>query len=139
MRVIVTPPSYLAAACYTSAMAQPGDRREDPLVAAAFDKDKHADLAAAVAQLSPEEAQFFLDKLERALRRRRIQLVGYLVAMLVWAVGMMTAFAAYGLSEGGFMGWVFLVPFAIVGVVLYGFGRWADRVGGKRPAKRRAG
>jgi hypothetical protein len=118
-------------------MANPADKREDPLVAAAFDKDKHADLAAAVAQLSPEEAQFFLDKLERALRRRRIQLIGYFVAMLVWAAGMLVAFAAYGLNDGGFMAWVFLVPFAVVGAILTGFGRWADRVGGKLPAKLR--
>ncbi len=108
--------------------------KEDPLVAAAFDKDKHADLARAVEQLTPDEAQFFLDRLERALRRRRIQLIGYLVAMLVWAAGMLVAMAAYGLeAEGHFMGWVFLVPFAFVGAILYGFGRWGDRVGGKRP------
>jgi hypothetical protein len=104
---------------------------EDPLVAAAFNKDKHGELAKAVEQLSPDEAQFFLDKLERALRRRRIQLIGYLVAMLVWAAGMLVAMAAYGMeSEGHFMGWVFLVPFAAVGAILFGFGRWGDRIGG---------
>ena len=112
---------------------------EDPLVAAAFDKDRHADLARAVEQLTPDEAQFFLDKLERALRRRRIQLIGYFIAMLVWAAGMLVAFALYGMStDGGFWAWVFLVPFAVVGAILFGFGRWADKVGGKRPAEKRS-
>ena len=49
--------------------------------------------------------------------------------MLVWAVGMVTAFAVYGLGTLG--GWVFLLPFFVVGVILYGFGAWAERVGGK--------
>nr|HEX4316594.1 hypothetical protein [Kofleriaceae bacterium] len=111
---------------------------EDPLVSAAFDKDKHADLAEAVQQLSPEEAQFFLDKLERALKRRRLLLVGYLVAMLAWATGMLIAFGASVVADKDtFIAWVFVVPFGVVGVILYIFGRWADRVGGKLPAKKR--
>jgi hypothetical protein len=111
---------------------------EDPLVAAAFDKDRHADLARAVEQLTPDEAQFFLDKLERALRRRRLQLIGYLVAMLVWAVGMVAAFTAYAMADKGTsVNWVFVLPFGAVGIVLYVFGRTAERVGGgaKLPPK----
>jgi len=111
---------------------------EDPLVAAAFDKDKHADLASMVAQLSPDEAQFFLGKLERALRRRRIQLFGYLVAMLLWASSMLVALAAYGLMTGVLPYMLFLVPFLLVGLVLFGFGKWADRVGGKSAPRKGA-
>jgi hypothetical protein len=101
---------------------------EDPLVAKAFNADKHEELAHAIEQLNPEEAQFFLEKLERAIRKRKIQITGYLVAMVVWLVGMMFALAYYGMAEG-FVGWVFLAPFGLVGVVLYAFGKWSERVG----------
>lgn len=106
-------------------MAKP---TEDPLVAQAFDASKHVDLARAIEQLSPDEATFFLAKLEAALRKRKLQLTGYLVAMIVWLVGMVFALAYYGISEG-FVGWVFLVPFGIVGLILYLFGKWAEKVG----------
>jgi hypothetical protein len=104
---------------------------EDPLVAQAFDADKHDQLARAVEQLTPEEAAFFLDKLERAIKKRKIQVMGYLVAMVVWAAGMVCALAYFGISSG-FVGWVFLVPFGLVGGVLWAFGKWADKVGNAR-------
>lgn len=109
---------------------------EDPLVAQAFDKDKHEALARAVEQLSPDEAQFFLTKLEAAIRKRKIQITGYLVAMLAWLLGMVFALAWYG-THDGFVGWVFLAPFGVVGVILYAFGRWAERVAAspKSPTK----
>ena len=107
---------------------------EDPLVAKAFNADKHEELAHAIEQLNPEEAQFFLEKLERAIRKRKIQITGYLAAMAVWVVGMMLALVYYGMASG-FVGWVFLAPFLGVGIVLYGFGKWADRVGNP-PAKK---
>jgi len=101
---------------------------EDPLVAKAFDADKHIELAQAIEQLNPEEAAFFLEKLERAIKKRKIQITGYLAAMVVWLVGMMFALVYYGMASG-FVGWVFLAPFGLVGVVLYVFGRWANHVG----------
>jgi hypothetical protein len=101
---------------------------EDPLVAQAFDASKHDQLAAAIEQLSPEEASYFVHKLEAALRKRKLQLTGYLVAMFVWLIAMVGALVYYGLVDG-FTGWVFLVPFALVGLVLWGFGRWAEHVG----------
>jgi len=104
------------------------EKPEDPLVAKAFNADKHEELARAIEQLDPEAAQYFLEKLERAIRKRKIQISGYLAAMLVWVVGMMFALAYYGMAEG-FVGWVFLAPFGAVGVVLYVFGKWADHVG----------
>jgi hypothetical protein len=106
------------------------DPAEDPMVAKAFDANKHDELAAAVEKLSPEEAEFFLKRLEIALRKRKIQLTGYLVAMLVWLLGMVGALVYYGMSSG-FVGWVFLAPFAIVGLVLWIFGRWANRIQSK--------
>jgi hypothetical protein len=104
---------------------------EDPLVAQAFNTRKHEDLARAIEKLSPEEAAFFLHKLEMAIRKRKIQITGYLAAMAVWLVGMMLALVYFG-THDGFVGWVFLAPFGFVGLVLYVFGKWADSVS-KRP------
>ncbi|HEY0987591.1 MAG TPA: hypothetical protein VGD80_11095 [Kofleriaceae bacterium] len=100
---------------------------EDPMVAQAFDTKKHEDLARAIEKLNPDEAAFFLHKLEMAIRKRKIQITGYLVAMGVWLVGMMFALAYFGMHDG-FVGWVFLAPFGVVGLVLYVFGKWADAV-----------
>jgi hypothetical protein len=120
----------------------PETKREDPLVEDVFDPRKHDDLAKAVARLSPDEAAFFLARLEAAVTKRKIQLTGYLVAMAVWLAGMLGALVYYG-SRDGFVGWVFLVPFALVGVVLWGFGRRSERVAesiritaGRRPAEK---
>jgi len=101
---------------------------EDPLVSKAFESDKHDELARAIQNLSPEEADFFLKRLENAIRKRKIQILGYLVAMGVWLVGMVFALAWYG-THDGFVGWVFVAPFGLVGAVLFGFGKWAERVG----------
>ena len=98
------------------------------MVAKAFDADRHAELAQAIENLSPDEAQFFLIKLEAALKKRRLQLIGYLVAMVVWLIGTVFALVYFGTHEG-FTGWVFLLPFFLVGVILLAFGRWAERVG----------
>ncbi len=105
---------------------------EDPLVAQAFDANKHAALARAIEDLSPDEAEFFLHKLERALRKRKIQITGYLAAMAVWLLAMTGALVYFGMHDG-FVGWVFLLPFGLVGAVLYGFGRWAEHVGATPP------
>jgi hypothetical protein len=103
----------------------------EALVDSAFDASKHAALAEAIEQLSPEEAAFFLERLERALRKRKLQLAGYLAAMVLWLVGMVAALIYYGsVDRGQFVGWVFLVPFAVVGVALWGFGKWAERIAG---------
>ena len=109
-------------------MAKQASGTEDELVASAFDADKHEELARAIEKLNPEEAAFFLAKLEAAIRKRKIQITGYLVAMAVWVIGMMGALIWYGSSDG-FVAWVFLAPFALVGLTLYGFGRWSSRVG----------
>jgi hypothetical protein len=100
---------------------------EDPMVAKAFGAGTQDELAKAIGELSPDEADFFLRKLEAALRKRKIQLSGYIVAMVAWVVGMVCALAYFGIASG-FVGWVFLVPFAIVGVILWAFGTWAEKV-----------
>lgn len=114
------------ASCYAGVVAR---TPEDPLVAKLFDgKKQHDDIARAIEQLSPEEAEFFLHKLEAAFRKRKIQLSGYLVAMVAWLAGMTMALIYFGMHDVS-SAWAFLLPFAIVGVILYAFGIWADRVG----------
>ncbi len=106
---------------------------EDPLVTKAFDrKQSHDELEKAIAQLSPDEAAFFLHRLEMALRKRKIQLGGYLVAMVAWLAGMVLALIYFGMNDWS-AAWAFIVPFGIVGVILYGFGTWAERVARRPP------
>jgi hypothetical protein len=90
-------------------------------------EDDGGDLARAIAKLSPEEAQFFLAKLEAVLKKRRLQLFGYLIALAVFLIGMFFAIAYWGTHEG-FVGWVFLIPFALVGVILVVFGKWGNAI-----------
>ena len=97
------------------------------MVAKAFGAGTQDELAKAIGELSPDEAEFFLKKLEAALRKRKIMLSGYIVAMVAWIVAMVFALAYFGMASG-FVGWVFLVPFAIVGVILWAFGTWAEKV-----------
>lgn len=96
------------------------------------DATKQADLAKAIEKLTPEEAAFFLFTIETKLRARKIQLLGYLIGIVIWLAGMFFALAYYGLAEG-FVGWVFLLPFAAFGAILYGFGRWGDKVAKRKP------
>jgi hypothetical protein len=103
-----------------------------PNVEHAFDPKKQEQLARAIEKLTPEEAQYFLWKLENSIKKRKIQLTGYLVAMVVWLIGMLFALAYYGMADG-FVGWVFLAPFALVGVILFMFGKWGDAVGSRKP------
>jgi hypothetical protein len=91
-------------------------------------KVSNDELAAAVAKLSPEEALFFLAKLEAVMNKRKLQLTGYLVAFITWLVGMFFALVYYG-THDGFVGWAFLAPFGAVGVILWAFGKWSDKVG----------
>jgi lipopolysaccharide export LptBFGC system permease protein LptF len=104
--------------------------RADEMVDQAFDPKQQDVVARAIEQLSPEEAQYFLDRLERAIRKRRLQLGGYLAAMLVWLVLMVVALYIYGTAaEGDFVAWAFVMPFGAVGVILWAFGRAAEKIG----------
>lgn len=102
---------------------------EDPLVAQAFDPRKHDNLARAIEKLSPDEAAYFLHKLEHAVKKRKLQLTGYLAAMGAWLVGMIGALLGYGSHGVGY--WIFAVPFALVGAILYFVGRHAEAVGAR--------
>ena len=98
----------------------------------AFDASKQDAVAEAIKNLSREEAALFLFHLESKYQKRKLQLTGYLAAMLLWLGGMLFALYIFG-SSSGFVGWVFLVPFALVGVTLLVFGKLADRMGNRKP------
>ena len=112
--------------CYLPSVA------EIPNADDAFDANKQLAIEEAIKHLSREEAALFLHTLEMKLRKRKLMLVGYLVAMAVWLAGMLFALVVYG-TMSGFVGWVFLVPFALVGVTLFAFGKWAEKVGKTPP------
>ena len=103
-------------------MAKPAEKELD------LSKASNDDLAKAVAQLTPDEALFFLAKLEAVMNKRKLQLTGYLVAFLAWLVGMLLGLVYYG-THDGFVGWVFLAPFGVVGAILWTFGKWSEKVG----------
>jgi hypothetical protein len=94
------------------------------------------ELARAISKLSDEQAAFVLDKIERTLRKRKLQITGYLVAMVVWLAGELAVLAYLGTHEG-FQAWLFLVPFGLLGAVIYGFGRWAERILPTTPKRKR--
>jgi hypothetical protein len=78
--------------------------------------------------LSPEELAVLTRAVERIARRRKIQLIGYTLALLVMIVGMLGSLYVYGISPPGkFVGWVFFVPFAAVGAILWIFGKLSKR------------
>ncbi len=84
----------------------------------------------AIAKLTPEQAAMFMRALALTMRKRRLVLVGNLLALLLLIIGLMFAFVAYGnRTPGSFTGWVFLVPFGSTGFVLWFFGKLAKRAG----------
>ena len=112
--------------CYLPSVA------ELPNADDAFDVSKQDAVAEAIKNLTPEEAALFLFHLEMKLRKRKLQLVGYLVAMALWLAGMLFALVVFGTSSG-FVGWVFLIPFALVGATLWVFGKWGEKIGKTPP------
>jgi hypothetical protein len=95
----------------------------------AMDPKNLSDVERAIQQLSPDEAQHFLKLLERGIKRRKIQMVGYMLALIVLLLGQFGAIVYYGAAdEGTFVGWVFFLPFLAVGLVFWLFGRWARRL-----------
>jgi hypothetical protein len=80
-------------------------------------------------KLSPEEIEMFVAVLEKVERRRRIMLGGYLLAIAMLFCGEIGALITVGLAgRHARVGWVFLVPFALTGVILWSFGKWSKRI-----------
>ena len=87
------------------------------------------ELQKALDQLTPEQAEMFVQALELTMKKRRIMLLGYLLAVLAIVIGFGWALYMYGTHEyGTFFGWVFLIPFAIAGATFILFGKIARRM-----------
>ncbi|HVK73199.1 MAG TPA: hypothetical protein VM734_07745 [Kofleriaceae bacterium] len=95
-----------------------------------------AQIEDAIANMPPEKAAELVAMLEDSLRRRKIELVGYLAAAVLLLVGMVLALWFYGsASQGTFVAWVFLIPLALAGLVMTLVGRLARRSSGKSTTK----
>jgi peptidoglycan/LPS O-acetylase OafA/YrhL len=85
-----------------------------------------AQIEQAVAAMPPERAAELVHMLEQSLHRRKIEMIGYLAAAIVLLIGMVVALYVFGTSGGSsFIGWVFLVPLALAGLVMIVVGRVA--------------
>jgi hypothetical protein len=79
-------------------------------------------------RMTQEQIDRLMAQIEKVERKRKILLAGYLVALAVLVCGQGAAFWVFATApHGTFFGWVFIVPFAFVGTVLWLFGRWAGR------------
>lgn len=105
------------------------DRLNDP----AF----RAQIEEGLKNMPPEKAAELVAMLEDSLRRRKLELLGYLGAALVLLVGMIVALYVYGSSDHrDFMSWIFLVPMGLAGLVMWLVGRWSNAARKKAKAAR---
>jgi hypothetical protein len=82
-----------------------------------------------IAKLTPEQAEMFARALELAMKKRRIMFLGHIGALVALLASFVAALYIFANREPGtFVGWVFLVPFALVGAMLIGFGKLAKRI-----------
>ena len=96
------------------------DRLADP----AF----RAQIEEGIKNMPPEKAAELVAMLEASLRRRKIELYGYLGAAVVLLIGMVVALYIYGATDhGNFMSWIFLIPMGLAGGVMWFVGRWSNR------------
>jgi uncharacterized membrane protein len=84
--------------------------------------------ARALASLTPDQAAQMLEMVEKQLKRSRIQFAGYIVAAVVLLVGSILGLVYMGrVADGTFVGWVFLVPLGLCGIIFVAFGKWSER------------
>jgi hypothetical protein len=77
--------------------------------------------------ITPEVREAFMQTVARIEKRRKILLWGYLLALPILIIGTLASLYYMGLAPREFRSWALLVPIAIVGAVLWGFGRWSRR------------
>jgi hypothetical protein len=78
-------------------------------------------------QLTPEVKAAFAMIVTRLEKRRKINLAAYLLALVTMIVGLVGGILFMAAAPHTFRGWIFFVPFAIIGVIFWVFGRWAKR------------
>lgn len=93
-----------------------------------FDPRDPAAVAAALAKLSPQQAAAFIDRLEKIMLRRRIQTWGYLLALLVFAVGAIVGLTYWALVQTWTSLMLLTVPVMLAGMIMMAFGRWAKKI-----------
>ena len=105
---------------------KPADKKPADLAERLNDPAFRAQIEEGLKNMPPEKAAELVAMLEASLRRRKIELYGYLGAALVLLLGMVIALYVYGASDGqNFMSWVFLVPMGLAGLVMWLVGRWS--------------
>ncbi len=110
-------------------MSQKKKKQEKKEADALGDEKSQQDLAEALDQLTPEEADMFVRALELTLKKRRIMFWGYIGAIVALLVGAAVAFAIYGSREPGeFVGYAFLIPPLAAGAILYLIGKYARAI-----------
>ncbi len=101
----------------------------EALARQALDEPTDEELARQIAELSPEEAALFAKLIGLALRKRRWLLGGYLVALAAVLIGMVAALYLQGTyGKERFIGWVFIIPPALAGLVLWLVGRHVKKM-----------
>jgi hypothetical protein len=109
--------------------AAPDDSAGEALARAALADPRDTSLEERIKQLTPQEAQLFVQALELAMKKRRIMLAGYLLSLLVLLGGLLWGFYHHTTHlDTPLRGWVFLVPMAGCGAILWLSGRLARRI-----------
>lgn len=123
--------------------ALPTDLKPQELAARLNDPEFRARIEAAVATLPRDKAAELVALLEASIRRRRIEMWGYIAAAIVMLLGMVVALYIYGRAgRDEFIGWVFLLPLGLAGLTMIIVARWAraaDALDRSRRAELRAG
>ncbi|MBI4511273.1 MAG: hypothetical protein HY698_16690 [Deltaproteobacteria bacterium] len=79
-------------------------------------------------ELTPEDMERLLSAVIRIRKRRRVALLGYLVALVTLLVGIPWSLVAYARGPRGMAGlWVMVMPILAVGLVLWIFGKWSRK------------
>ena len=102
--------------------ATPAPRRIPPVAQAAIDA-----LPAGAEELPEDVKQAFAAVVLRLEKRRKITLAGYLLSLLTMIIGLVGGLVFIAMGPGQFRGWILFVPFAVIGVIFWFFGRWAKR------------
>jgi hypothetical protein len=112
---------------WSALMAKAADKPKDiheKLADPAF----RAQIEEGLKNMPPEKAAELVAMLETSLRRRKIELYGYIAAAVVLLVGMIASLYIYGATDhGNFMSWIFLIPMGLAGAVMWFVGRWSNR------------
>ena len=106
------------------------------------DPDFQRNIERAVRELPPERAAELVAMLEASIKRRKLELYGYVAAAIIVLLGLVGGLLVMGSAkEGSFIGWIFFIPIGLAGLVMWLVGKKARAAqkGGPstRPSARR--